>query len=290
MRNPLLLTITFVACFVLLTPATQAQILITKVQLDLGNQTLLAIGSNFGPSPGVFMGSDTGTLDQLNVTNSGVNFVVADLLTTAAGTYVVLVVDGATVGFADVTIGTVGPTGPEGPPGPEGPQGPQGVQGPVGPLGPPGPRGVQGPQGPIGPRGPDGPQGPQGPQGIQGPQGPEGPPGVSIPTLVRLGESTDITLGINYVIALQGIFPPRNIGEVPEVTPSSLGLNPYIGSIGLFAGNFAPRDWAFCDGRLLQIADNPALFSIIGTIYGGDGRTTFGLPDLRGRVPVHPNQ
>lgn len=55
----------------------------------------------------------------------------------------------------------------------------------------------------------------------------------------------------------------------------------------MFAGNFAPRGWAFCDGQLLPISQNSALFSIIGTIYGGDGRTTFALPDLRGRVPMH---
>lgn len=55
----------------------------------------------------------------------------------------------------------------------------------------------------------------------------------------------------------------------------------------MFAGNFAPRGWAFCNGQLLAISSNTALFSILGTTYGGDGRTTFGLPDLRGRVPVH---
>jgi microcystin-dependent protein len=59
-----------------------------------------------------------------------------------------------------------------------------------------------------------------------------------------------------------------------------------IGEIVLFAGNFAPRNWAFCSGQLLQIAQNDALFSLIGTTYGGDGRTTFALPDLRGRVPL----
>ncbi len=55
----------------------------------------------------------------------------------------------------------------------------------------------------------------------------------------------------------------------------------------MFAGNFAPRGWAFCDGQLLAVSQNDALFSLFGTIYGGDGRTTFGLPDLRGRVPIH---
>lgn len=55
----------------------------------------------------------------------------------------------------------------------------------------------------------------------------------------------------------------------------------------MFGGNFAPRGWAFCDGQLLAVSQNDALFSLLGTIYGGDGRTTFGLPDLRGRIPIH---
>ncbi|CAM1372263.1 phage tail protein [Tenacibaculum xiamenense] len=65
-------------------------------------------------------------------------------------------------------------------------------------------------------------------------------------------------------------------------------MNPFIGQIMLFAGNFAPRGWALCDGQLLAINSNTALFSILGTTYGGDGRTSFGLPDLRGRVPMGP--
>lgn len=62
---------------------------------------------------------------------------------------------------------------------------------------------------------------------------------------------------------------------------------PFVGEIRMFAGNFAPRGWAFCDGQLLAVSQNDALFSLLGTIYGGDGRTTFGLPDLRGRIPLH---
>ena len=62
---------------------------------------------------------------------------------------------------------------------------------------------------------------------------------------------------------------------------------PYVGEIRMFAGNFAPRGWAFCDGQLLAVSQNDALFSLVGTIYGGDGNTTFGLPDLRGRIPIH---
>jgi microcystin-dependent protein len=62
---------------------------------------------------------------------------------------------------------------------------------------------------------------------------------------------------------------------------------PFVGEVRMFAGNFAPRGWAFCDGQLLAVSQNDALFSLLGTIYGGDGRTTFGLPDLRGRIPIH---
>lgn len=63
--------------------------------------------------------------------------------------------------------------------------------------------------------------------------------------------------------------------------------DPFLGEIIMFAGNFPPRNWALCDGQLLDISTNTALFSLLGTTYGGDGRTTFALPDLRGRIPVH---
>ncbi|RYD92914.1 MAG: phage tail protein, partial [Sphingobacteriales bacterium] len=63
--------------------------------------------------------------------------------------------------------------------------------------------------------------------------------------------------------------------------------NNYIGEIKMFAGNFAPSGWAMCNGQLLSIAQNQALFSILGTTYGGNGVTTFALPDMRGRVPMH---
>ncbi|WP_347839977.1 tail fiber protein [uncultured Draconibacterium sp.] len=65
-------------------------------------------------------------------------------------------------------------------------------------------------------------------------------------------------------------------------------MEPFLGQIIMFAGNFAPRGWAMCEGQLLPINSNQALFSILGTTYGGDGRTTFALPDLRGRVAMHP--
>jgi microcystin-dependent protein len=80
---------------------------------------------------------------------------------------------------------------------------------------------------------------------------------------------------LNYAIALQGIFPSRN-----------LSITPYLGSVDMFAGNFAPKGYALAQGQLLSINQNQALFSILGTTYGGNGTTTFALPDLRGRVPI----
>jgi len=62
---------------------------------------------------------------------------------------------------------------------------------------------------------------------------------------------------------------------------------PYVGEIRMFGGNFAPAGWQFCEGQLLPIAENETLFQLIGTTYGGDGQSTFALPDLRGRLPTH---
>jgi microcystin-dependent protein len=62
---------------------------------------------------------------------------------------------------------------------------------------------------------------------------------------------------------------------------------PYVGEIRMFAGNFAPAGWMFCEGQLLAISENETLFQLIGTTYGGDGQSTFALPDLRGRIPLH---
>ncbi len=82
-------------------------------------------------------------------------------------------------------------------------------------------------------------------------------------------------LPLNFCIATQGIFPARQ------------GVEPFVAEIEIFAFDFAPQGWAYCNGQLLPIAQNQALFSLIGTYYGGNGQTTFGLPDLRGRVPLH---
>ena len=62
---------------------------------------------------------------------------------------------------------------------------------------------------------------------------------------------------------------------------------PYVGEVRMFAGNFAPAGWMFCEGQLLPISENETLFQLIGTTYGGDGQSTFALPDLRGRLPIH---
>jgi microcystin-dependent protein len=86
------------------------------------------------------------------------------------------------------------------------------------------------------------------------------------------------SLGTNYIIALSGTYPPSG--------GSGGSLEPYLGEITMFAGNFAPRNWAFAHGQLLSKNQHAALFSLLGYTYGGNGSTTFALPDLRGRVPI----
>ena len=100
---------------------------------------------------------------------------------------------------------------------------------------------------------------------------------IATPPPSRTSQTSSLppSLGINYIIALQGTFPSRSFND------------PFVGEVAMFAGNFAPRGWALCNGQLLPILENQALFSLLGTQYGGDGRTTFALPDLRGRAPVH---
>jgi microcystin-dependent protein len=85
---------------------------------------------------------------------------------------------------------------------------------------------------------------------------------------------------LQYIIAMQGVFPSPNssASDVPF---------PFIGEVRMFAGNFAPQGFLFCDGQLLPITTNTALFSLVGVMYGGNATTNFALPDLRGRVPVH---
>jgi microcystin-dependent protein len=183
--------------------------------------------------------------------------------------------------------GDPGKDGKDGDPGPGGPQGEKGSkgdEGPPGPDGPAGPPGPDGPAGPAGPDGPDGPPGPAGPPGPDGPAGPAGPPGqVPDATGVAGGSGAHANVQpfvtLNCIIALEGIYPSRDGGGSTD--------SAFIGEVKWFAGDFAPRGWAFCDGQLLSPNDNPALFSILGTTYGGDGRTTFALPDARGRAILH---
>ena len=99
-----------------------------------------------------------------------------------------------------------------------------------------------------------------------------------------------LMVGANLLLAIFLIMgvSSTSSNELKTTSEAALGNEPFIGEISMFAGNFAPRGWAFCDGQLLSISENTALFSLLGTTYGGDGRTTFALPDLRGRVSVHP--
>ncbi len=160
--------------------------------------------------------------------------------------------------------GAPGPAGPEGPQGDDGPQGAPGATGPQGPAGPQGAPGATGPQGPAGPQGAPGatgphgdtgPQGPAGPQGAPGPQGPQGPAG---PAVSGLGTNTGNAF-------------------------TSFGSECTISEVMLFAGNRG--NGLPTNGQLVSIAQHSVLFAVIGTTYGGDGQTTFRLPDLRSVAP-----
>jgi microcystin-dependent protein len=100
------------------------------------------------------------------------------------------------------------------------------------------------------------------------------------------------TTALNYIIAVTGIFPSfgASAAEFSGTSDGALSIGePFLGEISMFAGDFAPGGWLFCHGQILPIAQNQSLFSLLGTTYGGDGETTFALPDFRGRVPVGLN-
>ena len=98
---------------------------------------------------------------------------------------------------------------------------------------------------------------------------------------------TTILVSVFTVLTVVAFMGTANVHPTNAPTPPGVNsAEPFIGEVIMFAGNFAPRGWAFCEGQLLPISQNQALFSILGTTYGGDGRTTFGLPDLRGRAPI----
>ena len=94
----------------------------------------------------------------------------------------------------------------------------------------------------------------------------------------RAVKSISAILGASALVMGMGFSQPVQASE------------PFLAEIIMFGSNFAPRNWALCDGQLLPINSNQALFSLLGTTYGGDGRTTFALPDLRGRTAIHPGQ
>lgn len=97
---------------------------------------------------------------------------------------------------------------------------------------------------------------------------------------------TLIILGMLAFFTISMVASDDSSSEEKTMTAANWDY-PGLGQITMFAGNFAPRGWAFCNGQLLAIPNNQALFSLLGTTYGGDGRTVFALPDLRGRVAMH---
>lgn len=155
-------------------------------------------------------------------------------------------------------IGPAGAAGPMGVAGPAGATGPMGATGAIGPAGPTGAAGATGPSGPMGAVGPAGPSGPTGPAGPEGPAGATGPAGTT------------------------GIFGSNNLNFIQA---SGGGAECTLGTITLNVAFQYPDTFLPADGRLLPIAENAALFDLIGTNYGGDGTSNFALPNLKSAAP-----
>jgi len=187
-----------------------------------------------------------------------------------------------------VVPGPQGPPGPAGPAGATGPAGPAGPIGATGPAGPAGPAGAQGPAGPIGPMGlpgatgAAGPTGPAGPAGATGATGPAGPAGAA----GAIGPA-----GATGPAGPQG--PPGDVTQDPRFGNDTGNANAanagtcVLGQILLSAATFVTAGGVSAKGQLLPINQNQALFALLGTTYGGDGITTFALPDMRSITPNH---
>jgi hypothetical protein len=177
-----------------------------------------------------------------------------------------LTVQNATTGLLGIFDATIGQVGPTGPPGPAGPMGPPGLQGPSGPAGAPGAQGQQGPAGPVGASGPAGPTGPTGPAG---PTGPPGHSGAIPANLTTLSGALSTNGGSSY-------------GNEKKISAACSNMN--VGDVILSVNGYSQGALP-ADGSLLPIIGNQDLFQLIGTSFGGDGRTTFALPDLRPFAP-----
>ena len=203
-------------------------------------------------------------------------YAINDVVTEGGSSYVALMANASVDPANDVSgsgghwavmaaVGAKGASGPQGPAGPAGPQGSAGTAGANGAAGPIGAPGPIGPTGPLGPAGSQGPNGPAGATGSTGAAGPQGPAGTVPANLTAISNQ----LGTNgYTGAL---FNPGSTCTLGDIL---LSVNAYGGATAVPA-----------DGRIVAIATNTALFSLLGTNFGGDGMTTFALPDLRSFAP-----
>jgi hypothetical protein len=228
-------------------------------------------GSHFGSeTPKVFLGAT-----ELTVTAHTDSSITADLPTgIAAGAYLLGVDTGQWQRFMPFTA-AIGQIGPAGAAGPQGPVGPQGLPGPTGPAGIAGPQGAPGPAGLAGRAGTQGAQGPAGQTGPAGPAGPAGPTGPTGPAGTQGPQGTAANLS--------AVFGRNNV--IGYRTEGTNGTQCTVGSILLTASLLYTDDYMPADGRTLPIADYNLLFNLIGTIYGGDGKTTFALPNLQSAAP-----
>ena len=189
------------------------------------------------------------------------------------------------------------------------------IEGPAGATGPTGQDGATGPTGQDGATGPTGADGATGPTGADGATGPTGATGAgtddwnnftNVPNGLDNGDQdglrtynkdgpygfpcrsiSDNTTTVSYLIGDRNVVTQVDFNWVDYILPTAeASADPFLGEVTQFAGHFAPRGWVFAEGQLLNINTHTALFAIMGTTYGGDGRTTFALPDLRCLEPA----
>ena len=227
---------------------------IKSANIDYSANTLSLGGSGFGTGPKATLNGITLTTQNSTSTQIVASFPASNpaSLIVPGNYFLNVTFTNSLPTFFNVTLGAVGPRGP---------------MGLIGPQGPAGPPGLAGPQGPSGPPGVAGPQGPAGPQGAAGPQGPAGTIPANLTTLSG-ALSTD---GVSFT------------GAETFYTTACSTMN--LGDMFLSVNGYGQSGVLPADGRLLPINSNTALFSLLGNNFGGDGVTTFALPDMRPFTP-----
>jgi Phage Tail Collar Domain/Collagen triple helix repeat (20 copies) len=291
LRTPAILWAALLVCLIGNAAQAAGFPLVISAAVNYTQNTLTITGQNFGSNPSVTLDDLTFTTQSAAGTQIVANFPAGmPPASFTPGTYfLTLQFKNQLPAIFAVDIGANGPSGAAGPQGPVGATGPAGAAGSAGPAGPAGgpgpmgPPGVSGATGLTGATGAQGPAGPQGAQGVAGATGPQGAPGAAGPAGPQGPQGATGPTGPAGPAGGAGVFGTTTLGFVQGEGGTASCT---IGSILLNVAFTYPVNYMPADGRTLLITDYVTLFSLIGTNYGGDGVSTFALPDLR---PAAPN-